>query len=239
VAKKTPIEHLQFLQRTKQNIATAIAILFHVIGLIGILFTPYKDWFIQNTSLNLCLMAVLLIWNQPQKNISFFGFVTVVFITGMLTEVIGINTGRLFGNYTYGTVLGIKFRGVPWLVGLNWFVVIFCSGTCMIKLQQWFKRKFEKEEQELSPRMAAVSLIIDGALLATFFDWVMEPVAVKLGFWQWQNSVVPFYNYLCWFIISAILLLVYRWFTFNKDNHFAVHLFIIQTLFFLALRTYL
>ena len=224
---------------SKKNIATSFAILFHVCGLIGILFTPYKDWFIQNTPFNLCLMAALLIWNQPQKNVGFALFVGLAFITGMATEMIGVNTGKLFGEYKYGTVLGVKFNGVPWLIGINWFIIIFCSGSVMVQMQQWFSKKFEKEGSTLSPLITGISLVIDGALLATFFDWVMEPVAMKLGFWQWQNSNIPFYNYLCWLIISCLLLVVYRWCSFTKPNYFAVHLLIIQLLFFLALRTYL
>jgi putative membrane protein len=224
---------------SKQHIATFTAILFHVSGLIGILFTPYKDWFIQNTPLNLCLMAVLLFWNQPQKNGSFLAFAAIAFLAGMGTEMIGVNTSHLFGEYKYGTVMGTQLNGVPWLIGINWFVVVFCSGAIMVKTQAWFKRKFEQDGRGLPPALATLSIIIDGALLATFFDWIMEPVAMKLGFWQWKNSEVPLYNYTCWFLISAVLLAIFRWLSFDKQNHFAVHLFIIQALFFLALRTYL
>lgn len=227
------------MQFTRQNISAFLAILFHLSGLIGILCTPYKDWFIQHTPLNLCLMAVLLFWNQDEKNLSFSGFILLSFLVGMGTEMIGVNTAKLFGHYRYGTIMGSRLNGVPWLIGLNWFVVVFCSGTVMVFVQEWFTRKFSEAGASLSPRMSALSLIIDGAILATFFDWVMEPVAMKLGFWQWQNSEVPFYNYACWFFISMGLLLGYQWMPFRKQNHFAVHLFIIQLLFFLALRTYL
>ena len=51
--------------------ALFIALLFHICGLIGILFTPYRNWFIQNTPLNLLLMALLLIATHPKKNKKF------------------------------------------------------------------------------------------------------------------------------------------------------------------------
>lgn len=223
----------------KQHIATFLAILFHLSGLIGILFTPYKDWFIQNTPLNLGLMALLLIWTQEEKNISFFLFFALAFLVGMGSEMIGVHTGHLFGNYRYGKVLGPKFNEVPWLIGLNWFVVIFCSSAVMQQVHDWFRNKMEKDGFDLSPRVAALSLVIDGALLATFFDWLMEPVAIQLGFWQWAGPDIPLFNYVCWFLISLALLIAMRWFRFPKANHFAVHLLIIQTLFFLALRTLL
>ncbi len=224
---------------SRQNIATFLAILFHFCGLIGILFTPYKDWFIQNTPVNLCLMTALLVWCHEGKNISFFLFLGITFLVGIGVEMIGVNTGRLFGNYHYGNILGTKFNGVPWIIGFNWFVVVFCSAAMMQQMHDWLRRKMEASETPLPPRIAVMSLLVDGALLATFFDWLMEPVAMKLGFWRWQNGEPTFYNYICWFIISLVLLIVLRWFRFSKANHFAVHLFIIQLLFFLALRTFL
>ena len=224
---------------SKQHTATFLAILFHLSGLIGILFTPYKNWFIQNTPINLLLMAVLLIWTQPQKKPSFFLFFAIVFLIGMGAEMIGVNTGRLFGEYQYGDILGTKLNGVPWLIGLNWFVVIFCSASVMQQVHAWSKRKMENAGSEMPGWVAAASLVIDGALLATLFDWLMEPVAMKLGFWHWTKGAPPFYNYTCWFIISLLLLILFRRFSFPKANQFAVHLFIIQVLFFLALRTYL
>jgi putative membrane protein len=227
------------MQFSKKNISLFLAILFHLSGLVGILQTPYKDWFIRNTAFNLCLMSVLLIWNQPLQNRKFFLFFIIAFVTGMSVEWIGVHTGRLFGNYKYGSILGPGFDGVPWLIGLNWFVVVFCSGSVMEQMQQAFRRRVERKGAEMPAKIAALSLIIDGALLAVFFDWIMEPVAMKLGFWHWQNNEVPFYNYLCWFCISCLLLMVYRALPFQKPNYFAVHLLIIQVLFFWVLRLYL
>ncbi len=222
----------------KIDIATFLAILFHITGWIGIVFTPYKEWFINLTPLNLCLMAALLWWNQPAKNIAFYLFLLVAVITGMGTEMIGVNTGRLFGSYQYGTILGPKLNGVPWLIGLNWFLVVFCSASCMQYFQEWFARRTGKAGQEMPSWLKTASLILDSALLAVFFDWIIEPVAMQLGYWQWQNNMVPFYNYACWFLISMVLLVLFRLLSFQKINHFAVHLFIIQILFFLALRTH-
>ncbi|MEO7530542.1 MAG: carotenoid biosynthesis protein [Sediminibacterium sp.] len=224
---------------SKKNIATFLAILFHVSGLVGILFTPYKDWFVRNTPINLCLMTVLLIWCQEKKNIAFFLFFLTTFLVGMGTEMIGVNTGKLFGIYQYGNVLGAKLNGVPWLIGINWFVVVFSSAAVMQQIHQWFRNKIAVVETQLSPQVAALSLIVDSALLATFFDWLMEPVAMKLNFWHLQNATVPVYNYTCWFFISLALLVAIRWFRFYKTNHFAVHLFIIQLLFFMTLRIFL
>lgn len=226
------------MKTTRNNIALFIALLFHISGAIGILFSPYKDWFIQNTPLNLSLMAALLFFTQENKNNFFYLFAVVAFVTGMITEMIGVNTGYLFGNYVYGSVMGIKLMGVPLLIGVQWFVTVFCCGVIVHQLHNWLEKKYADSGVSMSPRIQFISLIVDSALLATVFDFIMEPVAIDLHFWQWHNNIIPFYNYVCWFIISMLLMVLFRKLPFQKENHFAIHLFIIQTLFFLILRNF-
>lgn len=224
----------------KINTSTFLALLFHVSGLIGILFSPYKEWFIQNTPVNLLVMAVLLLWNQHKINRYLILFFAITFSVGMITEIIGVNTGFLFGNYAYGSVLGFKIVGVPLLIGLNWFVVIYCCIVIMEQMHQWVKVKYEALGQPaMSVKLEHISIIVDGAMMAAFFDWIMEPAAIKLGFWQWNGVSIPLYNYLCWFVIAAMLIGVSRKITIPKRNDFAVHLLIIQALFFLTLRIFL
>ena len=169
---------------SKNNIAIFIALLFHVSGLIGILFTPYKNWFIANTPLNLVLMLVLLIWTQPRKNLSFFLFIAIAFLVGMGTEMIGVNTGKLFGQYQYGNVMGKKLNGVPYLIGINWFVVVFCSGIIIHTFNNWIEQKYIAAGIQMRPILKTLSFIFDGALLATIFDYNASSISVveKCGF---------------------------------------------------------
>lgn len=223
-----------------QNIALFIVLLFHVSGAIGILCSSHRDWFIQNTPLNLSLMALLLIITQKQKNEAFFLFFIITFLVGFTAEIIGVNTSVLFGHYQYGNVLGTKYFGVPLLIGINWFIIIYCTGVIANQLYEWSNKKLTEANAEVKPVVRFVSFIIDGALLATMFDFIIEPVAVKMGFWQWlDNGEIPFYNYACWFFISVLLLTVFRLLPFDKSNRLAVHLFIVQVLFFLLLRVFL
>jgi len=222
-----------------QNISIGIAWLVHVSGAIGILFTPYKDWFIAFTPLNLLLMFVLLLINQPQRNLSFWLFVAVCFVVGMGTEIVGTHTGWLFGHYAYGSLLGPKLANVPLLIGLYWFVIVFCSGTLMHVLMEKLFRPFASLPGFFNKTSTKVVVILDGAILATCFDFMMEPAAIKLHFWWWDGLVVPIYNYVCWFLISAALLWLFLRLPFFKKNHFAVHLLLIEMLFFLALSFYL
>jgi putative membrane protein len=226
------------MKPTREQISVFFALLFHASGLIGILFTSYRDWFIQYTPLNLLLMAALLIWNQRTDFNRMLLFAAIAFTVGMVTEIIGVNTGLLFGRYAYTKALGPGLKGVPWLIGVNWFVVVYCCGTTLNKVNAWAAARMGPENR-VSSRMQAVSLLIDGALLAVLFDWLMEPGAVSLGFWRWTGNVIPSFNYICWFVISVILLALFRRLNFGTGNHFAVHLLLIEALFFCVLRIYL
>ncbi len=221
----------------KETLAVFLALLFHGCGAIGILFTPYKDWFVANTPLNLMLMAFLLWWVQPRKNIGFYVFFAICFCVGMGVEMIGVNTGKLFGNYHYGSVMGRKLNGVPYLIGIYWFVTIFGIGTLLSQLQAWVEERYALLDMSLSPIVSWFSFILDGALMATTLDFFIEPVAIHLKYWSWANDQVPNFNYECWFMVSAILMAVFKKMEFSKDNQFAIHLLIIQFLFFFALNT--
>lgn len=228
----------------KKNIAIFIALLFHVSGFIGIAFTQYKDWFVQSTALNLLIMFGLLIWVQEQKDKWFYWFMCLCFVVGFGVEVIGVNTGLLFGHYSYGRILGLKLFNVPLLIGVQWFVTVFCCANITQQVQQWIEKKVFNDRVVVDTlnnykSLQFISLVIDGALLALLFDYVLEPVAIKLQYWTWENTKIPTYNYICWFFISAILLFVYKLMPLRKTNQFALHLFIIQLLFFIALRIYL
>jgi putative membrane protein len=160
-------------------------------------------------------------------------------LTGFAVELIGTNTSALFGKYQYGTVLGVKLFGVPLIIAANWFIVIYCTGIATQFYENRMVRRIEEKGIAVTPKLQLVSFITDAALLAVFFDWLIEPVAAKLGYWQWEDNKIPVYNYICWLLISALLLWLFRVLRFDKQNIFAVHLLIIQMLFFFVLRTFL
>lgn len=223
----------------KYQIATGIAILFHSIGVIGILFFN-QDFFIRSTPYNLLLSFALLTWTQENKNLYFYTFLAASCVIGFFVEVIGVNTGLLFGNYKYGTVLGIQWQQVPLLIGINWFIILYCCGISTQTLLQKVIHSVGGENVKPSKIMQALSVMTDAATLAVLFDWLMEPVAVKLGFWQWLgDGEIPLYNYLCWFLVSILLMLIFHVCRFSKANKFAVNLLLIQSMFFLLLRTFL
>ena len=226
-------------QFSKYQAATAIAVLFHTIGLIGILFFD-RHFFVQATAINLLLMFILLIWTQKEKNNYFLLFVVAACMIGLGAEIAGVNTGALFGDYSYGNVLGYKFMKVPLIIGVNWFVIIYCCGISIHTLLMKAIDRISADTKTKPITLKAISVIVDGATIAVFVDWIMEPVAIKLGFWTWgDDGETPLYNYVCWLMISNIILAIFHFCRFNKQNKFAVNLLLIQMMFFLLLRTFL
>ncbi|MBS1747816.1 MAG: carotenoid biosynthesis protein [Bacteroidetes bacterium] len=226
-------------RKTLNHIALALALIFHTCGIIGILFTSYKDWIIQNTPLHLLIMSALLIITHPSKNKNFYLFLLLTVVGGFCIEAIGVNTQTIFGKYEYGNVLGIKILNVPLIIGFNWFIIIYCTGMITQAYENYMLKKIQEQGLNLNTKMQMLSFLVDAAFLSVFFDWLMEPIAVKLGYWKWQNGDIPVYNYISWMIISTMLLWVFRKLNYNKRNVFSVHLLIIQLLFFLVLRTFL
>jgi len=105
--------------------------------------------------------------------------------------------------------------GVPLIIGVNWAMLSIVSVSLLASLSLGFWIE-----------------VVLGALLMVFLDFLMEPVAVKLGFWYWTDGVIPAYNYVCWLGISLLLQFVYRKWRLNESNNVAVALFIYMTIFF-------
>ena len=224
---------------SRTHIATGIALLFHAIGLVGILVFE-NDFIIRATVFNLLLSFALLLWTQKKKNNAFYLIAVLIPLLGFMLEIIGVNTGLIFGSYHYGDVLGAKWKGVPFIIGINWFIIIYCCGISIHTLLMRIIGRLAPSGSGPPKSIKALSLVTDGATIATIFDWFMEPVAVKLGFWQWAGEGhIPWYNYFCWFIASMLLLGIFKIAKFKKRNKFAVNLLLIQLMFFVILRTFL
>ena len=192
--------------------------IFYLVGLLGISLDSYKSFFVGLSFFHLLLSFGVLILARKKYSSAFWLFILSAFGLGMLAEWIGVHTGALFGQYQYGHILGPKLLGVPLIIGINWAMLSIVSASLLatLKLHFWVE----------------VAL---ASLLMVFLDFLMEPVAVKLGFWHWHNGKIPVFNYICWLLISIVLQTIYRKWRLNEKNNVAVALFIFMTVFFSVL----
>ena len=67
------------------------------------------------------------------------------------------------------------------------------------------------------------------------YDILLEPVAIRFDFWQWENVLVPLQNYVAWWLISLVMMTGVQHFVSNRKNPIAGWVLAIQSLFFIAL----
>ena len=192
--------------------------IFYTVGIVGTHISAYKDSFFSLSYFNLLLSFVILILARNDKNKAFWGFLGFAFFIGMLVEWIGVHTGLLFGEYSYGKNLGYKVFDVPLVIGINWAMLTVVSSSVVSRINS-----------------NNLTKLVLSAILMTLFDALMEPVAIRSDFWSWDSGVIPFYNYVSWFLISFILQSVYFRFKLVEVNKVHNLLFLCMILFFVSL----
>jgi putative membrane protein len=199
------------------TLAVTFIWLVHISAVIGI-FLGYREWFITKTPLNLLLLVLVLIVFNPLTSKTSLGLFGLIFLGGYISEVIGVNTGLLFGDYQYGNNLGLKIAGVPLLIGINWAVLVVTTAEISKRFGSniWLK--------------AAIA-----AGLMVFLDAFIEPLAPTLDFWTWTYGHPPLFNYITWFIIAYGLILLYLKAKINGNRSVALHIFLSQLFFFCLL----
>lgn len=203
--------------KLKPSYLLAFLVFFHAVGVV--LMTQATSN--ANLSwLNLLLCGGVIILTSSQKlKLLFWG--VIIAGLGFLAEYIGVHTHFLFGEYWYGKPFGWQFNGVPPLIGLNWFIIIYCS----VDLAQRIGLK-------------GFLAIFIAALFALGMDYLMEPIAMKLNFWDWKDGKIPIYNYACWFGFA----LLFSWILIQKKiktNITGMGIYFIWAAFFVILHSLL
>lgn len=202
------------------NVAIISLIVIHFFGALGLSYEPVQSYFLLATPLNLLITAVLLFAFHPQWNLAFGIFATVCFAVGYLVEVAGVQSGIIFGEYSYGPTLGLKVWDVPLIIGLNWLILVYSTGILAHRLTE---------------NMLLKSLI--GSTLMVLLDFFIEPVAVALDFWEWASGDIPLQNYLGWFITALVLQFFFHLSRFEKHNRLAKYVIYVQLAFFIFLQS--
>ncbi|MEM6632436.1 MAG: carotenoid biosynthesis protein [Bacteroidota bacterium] len=208
------------MERSKyrNQIGIGILAIFHLVGIIGLGWDKSSALFQRLVPLDLLLSVVLLIIYHEPKTKNWGLFALVVFLCGMGVEILGVNTGFPFGNYSYGKALGPKLFDTPPMIGVNWLVLTYATGIISMKFS-------------VGPTVKALL----GAMLMLFLDFLIEPVAIRLDFWNWGEASIPIENYLAWFLISFGFLRYFHSLTPLARNPLAFPFYVIQLLFFLLL----
>ncbi len=163
---------------------------------------------------------MLVINNSIEKRflISLF----LIFLLGLIVEILGVNYSLFFGEYQYGDNLGIKIFDVPIVIGFNWVLLIILTGNFAHKI-------FPK---------SIIPKVLIGSAMMIFLDLLIEISAPKLDYWEFTIHPVPFSNYLWWFIFSVLFHLIYQSNT-NKEFIVSTNILVVHFLFFGMLAVFL
>ncbi len=119
----------------------------------------------------------------------FWLWAVLVLLLSFLIENAGVHTGLPFGVYAYSHVLQPQWLGVPLAIAFSWLMLLIGAA----RIAAW-----------AGGSRSRPLLVCAVALLLTLFDAVMEPAAVRLGYWFWQGGTIPLQNYISWFAIALL-----------------------------------
>lgn len=124
----------------------------------------------------------------------------------LAVESSALATGFPYGDFTYTEVLGNKVFGLtPWTVAFAYPPLLLLSYIVA--------RRFTGDRFQGWRRYGMIAALT--ALLTVACDLVLDPAAVRLGFWYWDQPGhyygVPFVNFAGWALSGLIGALLLHW----------------------------
>jgi uncharacterized membrane protein len=205
--------------RGKQKAIGIFLIVFYTVGIIGMLLPSTFVLFVKLIPFALFLSFVALAFYHKSKiDLKIVFCFLLIYLLAFSIEAVGVNTGKVFGYYEYGNGLGFKIFQTPLIIGINWLFLVYTTSAVVekIHLPVWVK----------------VVLASTGMLV---YDFVLEQVAPKLDMWHWKNNLVPFQNYVAWFVLAVFFHSLIKILSIRVENKLALLILGCQFLFFLSL----
>ena len=172
---------------------------FLICGTLLYLIPTTRNLTIGTTELFVIILSLGVIWRAiGWKPL----YLIPVFILTFVLEVLGSNYGIVFGQYDYTKLWKLQLFGTPLAIGLLWIMISICGWSLV---------------QDLKTESKTLKVIL-GAAAVTLYDVVLEQVAIRQGYWKWQNGVIPLTNYLSWFLIAIITIGYLSYFPLCKNS---------------------
>ena len=197
----------------------AILVIYYTVGITVLLQDGEEGGLIQLTPVTILLTSLFLLINHESWTLKLALALLLVFILGLSIEIIGVNFGIPFGEYSYSGILGIQLFNTPILIGLNWLMLVYAMVMVVHPYIQnnWLKA-------------------LTACLVLVTLDVLIEPVAIDWNMWTWKKSDVPIQNYVTWGIVAFLFsLLVSFQLNSSNKNKMALPIILFQFLFFVIL----
>ena len=194
-------------------------VIFYGIGVVGLLLPLTSPFFIKLIPFTLLLNFTLLVYFHVGKiDIWTIAVFSIIMLTGLAIEIIGVNTGAIFGDYKYGPSLGIKIHETPLIIGLNWVLLTYLTASVLEGIN-----------------ISVYTKILLASVLMEVYDFVLEQVAPRLAMWTWEGNNVTLQNYISWFVMALIFHSIIKLFGVKTHNPLSVVVLVSQFVFFVLL----
>ena len=196
-----------------------VLIIYYAVGVAGLIVPATRELFMELTPFSLLMSITLLLLYHDRFDTRFWLTSLAIFAAGFLVEMAGVETGLIFGEYTYGDTLGPKLIHTPLMIGVNWLMLVYCSNYIAGKfIEPLYFRSI----------VAAAMMVV--------YDFALEHAAMRFDMWDWEGGVVPLQNYVAWFVVAFLLnYLAGAMRLTARENKLALPLFFIQLVFFILL----
>lgn len=159
------------------------------------------------SGINIILFAIPAFW----ATVNWLGRRDAIILFAVLgglalaVETSAIATGFPYGHFGYSDLLGYRLFGyTPWTVFLAWSPMVLASYAVVRRTVPFV--------------VVRIALV---AILLVAFDLVVDPGAVKLGFWRYEAGGafygVPLSNFTGWIFSGAIAAIVLEIFTHLRE----------------------
>ncbi len=200
---------------TAKRLITIALLAFLAIGAYFMVNVELPPWSHYLSGLNVVLFAIPAFW-VTRRWLGWFDAFALWIVLGLYAigiETLAIYTGFPYGHFGYSELLGAKLFGVtPWTVFLAWTPLMLGAHAIAANL-------LEKQPSAFSFQRSAIT-IAASAVIATAFDMVLDPGAVRLGFWQYDGGGwwygVPWSNFGGWLITASVGAIVIELFLFIR-----------------------
>jgi uncharacterized membrane protein len=160
-------------------------------------------------------LGIIPVWlyaqslSEKNNKKKFLLWCACIWLASTLYEWFGVQTGMIFGYYTYSSILYPLAFDVTLVIGFAWIGMLLSSAALV---EKFFRVDMRTAQWGNHIRIA----ILIGATM-TMFDMCMEYAVLRLGYWQWleKNAThgllmlgsVPLKNFIGWFCGGTVFAL--------------------------------
>ncbi len=186
-----------------KRLITIALLAFLAIGAYFMVNVELPPWSHYLSGLNVVLFAIPSFW-VTRRWLGWFDAFALWIALGFYAigiETLAIFTGFPYGHFGYSELQGAKLFGVtPWTVFLAWTPLMLGAYALAANL-------FKQQPSAISFKLSAFRIVASAAI-ATAFDLVLDPGAVRLGFRQYEGGGwwygVPWSTFGGWLITASV-----------------------------------